>query len=320
MDLALIGFGNVGRAFARLIEWKRASFPFRITGIHTARHGTAIDPKGLAAEPLFGPPAVSVDEFLERAAAEAVIEITPLNPASGEPALSHIRAAFRRGMHVVTANKGPVAYAYAALREQARASGVQFRFESTVLDGAPVFNMVRNNLPGVAVLGFTGVLNSTTKIIVEAMAEGRPMEEGIELARRMGIAEADPSYDIDGWDSAVKAAALANVLMDARLTPRSIEPRGIGGLTPARVRELAQRGETVRIVSRGERTASGVRIRVLAEEMPQTDLLACVPGTSNLLLLETDLMGTVGTVSINPGVDQTAYGLFGDLVDIAREM
>ncbi len=314
MDLALIGFGNVGRAFARLIERKRAGFPFRIVGIHTARHGTALGPGGQ-----FGPAAASVECFLDQAKAEAAIEITPLNPMTGEPAIGHIRAAFARHMHVITANKGPIAHAYAALSEEARVAGVQFRFESTVMDGAPVFNMVRDHLRGVQVLGFTGVLNSTSKIVVEAMRDGMSMEEGIDAARRLGVTETDPSYDLDGWDSAAKTAALANVLMDARVTPQAIEPRGVGRLTPARVEELDRKGKTVRIVSRARRTAAGIRLRVRAEVLDKTDLLAAVPGTSNLILLETDLMGTVGTVSIQPAVEQTAYGLFSDLVDIARQ-
>ncbi len=319
MDVALIGYGNVGRAFARLLERKRSLFPFRITGIHTARHGTAVDPRGLAVEPAFGPAAPSVDAFLDAARAEVAIEITTLEPATGEPAISHIRAAFRRGMHVVTANKGPIAHAYAALAEEARCAGVMFRFESTCMDGAPVYNMLRNSLPGCIVLGFTGVLNSTTKIVVDAMAEGLTMDEGIARARAMGITEADASFDIDGWDSAAKTAALANVLMDARVTPQSIEPRGIGRLTPERVQELKAKRKTVRVVSRARRTRDGVRLRVRSEVLDDRDLLASVPGTSNLLLFHTDLMGTIGTVSIDPGIEQTAYGLLSDLVDIARE-
>jgi homoserine dehydrogenase len=319
MDLALIGYGNVGRAFARLLEKKRASYPFRIVGIHTARHGTAVSDKGLPLEPAFGPAAASVDDFLSRTRAEVAIEITTLNPMTGQPAISHIRAAIARGMHVVTANKGPIAHAYAELKELARCAGVQFRFESTVMDGAPVFSMARDHLPGVTVRGFAGVLNSTSKIVVEALREGKTIEEGIEIARRLGIAEADPWYDLDGWDSAAKAAALANVLLDARITQQEIEPRGIGRLTPERVAELDAKGKTVRIVSRGRRTAAGVKLRVRAEVLDKSDVLASVTGTSNLLLLETDLMGTVGTVSINPTVEQTAFGLFSDLVDIARQ-
>jgi homoserine dehydrogenase len=221
-------------------------------------------------------------------------------------------------MHVITANKGPIAHAYHALDEAARAAGVNFRFESTVMDGAPVYSLARNSLPGCRVLGFTGVLNSTTKIVVEAMRDGMSIEDGIRVAQRLGIAEADASYDIDGWDSAAKACALANVLMDARVTPQTVEPRGIGRLTPERVQELAARGKTIRVVSRAKRAREGVTLRVRAEVLPVTDLLAAVAGTSNLLLIHTDLMGTVGTVSINPGVEQTAYGLFSDLVDIAR--
>ena len=170
MNLALIGYGSVGKAFARLLEKKKAQYPFRIVAIHTARHGTAYDTHGLAVEPRFGPPAASVEEFLDRAQAEVVVEVTTLNPATGEPALSHIRAAFARGLHVVTANKGPIAHSYEDLRMEALRSGVQLRFESIVMDGAPVFNLVRETLPGIRVLGFHGVLNSTTKAVALGLA------------------------------------------------------------------------------------------------------------------------------------------------------
>jgi homoserine dehydrogenase len=318
MRLALIGYGNVGRAFARLLEKKHSTYPFRIVGIHTLRHGTAYRTQGLPLEPDFGPAAASIDEFLDRAKAEVAIELTSLNPATGEPASSHIRAAFARGMHAITANKGPIAHSYAALRDEALSAGAMFRFESTCMDGAPVFNMVRDHLPGVQILGFTGVLNSTSKIVIEAMRCGKSMEEGIREAQRMGIAETDASYDIDGWDSAAKTAALANVLMDARTTPLAVERRGIGRLTGADVQEMADKRKTVMLVSRAKRTQSGIKLRVRAEVMDETDILATAKGTSNLLVLHTDLMGTIGTVSISPTVDQTAYGVFSDLVDIAK--
>lgn len=319
MRVALIGFGNVGRAFSHLVERKRAAFPFRIVGTHT-RSGTAVDEAGLTAAPKFGPPLATIAEFLDRARPEVVCELTTLNPESGEPAISHIRAAFGRGCHVITANKGPIAHAYAGLREEARQAGVEFRFESTVMDGAPVFNNVRNNLPGVRILGFTGALNSTSKLVIAAMREGKSMEEGIREAQRLGVAEADAGYDIDGWDSAAKAAALANVLMNAGLTPQHVERRGIRQLTPERVRALAEKRKTVVLISRGRAAPHGIRLRVRAEVLDDADVLAAVSGTSNILLLHTDLMGTVGTVSISPGVEQTAYGVFSDLVDIARSL
>jgi homoserine dehydrogenase len=316
LKLALIGYGNVGQALAKLIRRKQSEFPFEITGIHTARHGTAVDAAGLSPTPVFGPTASSVAAFLEAARADIAVELTTLNPVTGQPAIDHIRAAFARGMHVVTANKGPIAHAYADLRDEAKRRGVILRFEATVMDGAPVFNQVRNNLPGVTVLGFTGVLNSTSKIVIETMEQGGSFEEGLDAARRMGIAEADASYDVEGWDSAAKTAALANVLMDARTNPQAIPTRGITRLTPDRIRSVNRDGKTVRLVSRAKRTERGISLRVRAEVLDKTDLLACVQGTSNLLLLHTDLMGTVGTVSLSPGVEQTAYGVFIDLVDV----
>jgi homoserine dehydrogenase len=320
VNLALIGFGNVGRAFARLLVSRRAAYPFRITGIHTATRGTAYDTQGLGADPQFGPKAVSVTAFLEKARAEVVIEITTLNPDTGEPAISHIREAMRHGAHVVTTNKGPIAHAYCELRDEARAAGVEFRFESTCMDGAPVFNLVRNNLPGVNLLGFTGVLNSTSKVALAAMRRGQTLEQGLDEARALGIAEADASYDIDGWDSSAKTAALANVLMDARVTPKDVDRRGIRDVTPEYVQALARDRKQLCLVSRAERRGSGLLLRTQPEVLEETDILAAIQGTSNLLLLHTDLMGTVGTVSIDPGVEQTAYGLFSDVIDIAKSL
>lgn len=320
MRLALIGYGSVGRAFARLLEEKRSAFPFRIVGAHTARHGTAVDPRGLPLEPQFGPPAASIEAFLDSVRADIAVEISTLNPETGEPATSHIRAAFDRGLHVVTANKGPIAFAYHELREEARRAGVEFRHESTTMDGTPVYNLVRNNLPGVVVLGFAGALNSTSKVILDMMRRGMTLEQGIAEAQRLGVAEADPWFDIDGWDSACKAAALANVLMDARITPQQVDRRGIGRLTPEKLSEMEGKGKTVALVSRGRRTKEGIKLRVRAEVLDQGDLLAAVSGTSNLLLIETDLMGQLGVFNLNPTPAQTAYGLFSDIVDIARSL
>ncbi len=310
----------MGRAFARLLETQRKVFPFRIVGIHTARHGSAFDQRGLPVEPTFGPQCGTIEEFLDRARPEMAVELTTLNPATGEPAISHIRAAFARSMHVVTANKGPIAHAYASLIEEARRAGVEFRFESTVMDGAPVFNLVRNNLPGCKIRGFTGVVNSTTNVVIEALRKGRTLAEGIEDAQKIGIAEADASYDIDGWDAAAKTAALANVLLNAKLTPLDVDRRGIGKLTPEKLAELKAQGKTIRLVTRARIVADAVKLRVRAEVLDETDILASVHGTSNLLLFDTDLMGTVGTVEISPGVEQTAYGVFSDLVDIAKTL
>ena len=188
------------------------------------------------------------------------------------------------------------------------------------MDGTPIFNQYRSNLPGIEVLGFTGVLNSTSKVVVGAMARGLSLAEGVKEAQAQGIGEADASFDLDGWDSAAKGAALANVLMDAHMRPQDVERTGVSGFSTAQIVDLAREEKTVLIVSRGERSGQGVRLQAKAEVVAQTDLLATARGTSNLLLMHTDLMGTVGTISINPGVEQTAYGLFSDLVDVAKSV
>jgi homoserine dehydrogenase len=320
LRIVLIGHGNVGKAFSRLLAQRRSVYPFRIVGVLT-RRGTAYNSRGLEADCELTSPAASVPDFLDHVKPDVVIEITTLNPESGEPALGHIRAALERHMHVITANKGPIAYAYADLCDLARRMQVELRFESTVMDGSPVFNMVRNNLPGAKILGFTGVVNSTSKVIVAAMERGLSMEEGIAEAQALGIAEADAWYDVDGWDSAAKAAALANVLMDARITPKDVRRSGLRDLPPNAIRERAQAGETTVLVSRAARAESGaLSISVTPESVAMCDLLGAARGTSNLLLLHTDVMGTLGIVSIDPGVEQTAYGLFSDLVDVARSV
>ncbi len=320
MRVALIGYGNVGKAFARLLDSKRTAYPFRIVAVHTARHGTAYNPKGIGLEPQWSEGATSIGEFLDGAQADVAIEITTLNPENGQPAISHIKAAFERRLHVITANKGPIAHAYADLATEARrkatwsfASSRQSwtaRRSSTI--SAQQFAGRRK------CLAFGGVLNSTSKVVLAAMKRGLSMEEGIREAQAMGVAEADPWYDLDGWDSAAKAAALANVLMDARTTPQQVDRRGLRDMDAAELRSIAQSGRAIQLLCSGERVDGSVRLHVYPEVLEAGDLLAAVAGTSNLLLIDTDLMGTIGTLSINPGVEQTAYGLFSDLVDVAK--
>lgn len=316
IKLAIVGYGSVARGLLRVLSEKFAEHPFLVTGIHR-RKGTAYGPFP-DGEPIFGPAASSTEEFLDRCGADVLVELTTLNPQDGEPAITHIRQALARKMHVVTANKGPVAFAYDALSREAREQGVRFLFESAVMDGSPVFNMVRHNLPGVVVSGFTGVLNSTTQIIIDAMECGASFADGVRHAQRLGIAEENYAFDTEGWDSAAKTAALANVLLDARVTPADVVREGIEGFSAERVRVLATQGQTVRLVSRGRRTDEGVFLQVRPEILSRQDILAAVGATSNLILFDTDRMGTLGMVSIFPKVEQTAYGVYIDLLELVR--
>ena len=163
-----------------------------------------------------------------RSPLRVLVETTTLTIADGQPAIGHIDAAIDAGCHVVTANKGPVAFAYRRLRAWPAGAGVSFLFEGVVMDGVPVFNLVRETMPGVTVRGFRGVVNSTTNHILTALESGEAFAPALARMQAEGIAEADASLDVDGWDAAAKAAALANVLMDGELTPHLVHRTGIG--------------------------------------------------------------------------------------------
>lgn len=334
LKLAFIGFGNVARAFARMLEERKSilsnefGLSWKTTAIATASHGCITSPSGIdlvkaverveqngnltelpqsiiAADPI---------AVIETCHADIAFETTPLNADDGEPAIAYIRRALARGIHVVTANKGPIAFAYSELRSLAAVRGVRFLFEGTVMDGTPVFNLAEYCLPGVRMLGFSGVLNSTTNLILTRMESGSSFEESLAEAQRLGIAEANADYDIDGWDAAVKAVALANVLMNADLRPADVVRKGIRAVTIEDLREAAASGMAVRLVARGERSGDLVKLSVKPEKVPLSSPAGSVRGTSNVLVLETDPMGEIAIVENNPGIEQTAYALFSDMI------
>src|SRR4051794_13981879 len=272
VDLALVGFGHVGRRFARLIEerrdWLSLDFDLdcRVVGIATRHHGavfrdSGLDAVGLAVQSEAGHPIVDAateasDSFdvLRRltgtdAPLKVLIETTTLDITAGQPAIDHVRAALQAGCHAVTANKGPAAFAYEELSALAADRERSFLFEGAVMDGIPIFNLVRETLPAVQITGFRGVVNSTTNHILTALEDGESFDSALERMQAAGVAEADPSLDVDGWDAAAKVAALANVFMRARTTPLAVDREGIGPAT-ARVAMAARaRGARVRLVA-----------------------------------------------------------------------
>lgn len=338
LRLAFLGFGNVARAFVRMITDRGTdlanAFDLRLntTAIATANHGcitategidvvkaaACVERGGNLAE-LIGTIAIPDPlTLIQCCNADILIETTLLNIEDGEPAVTHIRSALARGIHVITANKGPIAFAYTELKSLARAHGVRFRLEGTVMDGAPVFNLVELCLPGSRVLGFSGVLNSTTNLILTGMESGRSFEECLEEARRLGIAEANADYDIGGWDAAVKTVALANVLMSADARPADVVREGIAKIRTEDLESAAQLGMAVRLISRGRRIGKHTALSVAPERVPLSSALGSVRGTSNVLVLETDLMGEIAIVENDPGIQQTAYALLSDLLTIHK--
>ena len=335
--IALVGFGSVGRRFAERLAGpyaralRAAGVEPKITGIATARPGRAADARGLpvgrclaavrAGRSLatfhLGPALRSVTEFVRRAPADVIVEVTPLDPRRGQPAVTHIRAALLGGRHVVTANKGPLAFAYRSLQRLARRRGRLFLYEAAVMDGAPIFTMVERCLPGARVLGFRGTLNSTTSLVLTRIEQGATPSAAVREAQAMGIAEADPSHDLDGWDAAVKGCALASVLMGASIRPARVRRQGIRGLRASAVRGAAREGRHFRLVTRARRVKGAVRVSVGPEKLAASDPL-CGSGSDSALVLETDLMGEIAVLERGGTVEQTAYGLLSDLVTVAR--
>jgi homoserine dehydrogenase len=337
LRLALVGFGHVGRRFAELLTGRYGSVMRdhgvrpRVTGIATGRHGLAIDAGGLdlarclrlvrserSLDSLHrGPRPAAVGGFIARVPADVLIEVTTLDPKRGEPAVSHVRAALARGLHVVTANKGPVAFALQRLRALAARKRRLFLHEGAVMDGTPVFNLVTRCLPGARILGFRGTLNSTTNLVLSRMEEGVAAPAALQEAQGLGIAEADARNDLDGWDSAVKGCALANALLGAAVTPDRVRRRGIGGIAARDVGQALAKGTRLRLVVRGRRAGRQVRVTVGPERIPFGDPLSG-SGPDAALVLETDLMGEIGVFERGATVDQTAYALLSDLIEVAR--
>jgi homoserine dehydrogenase len=355
-DLVLVGFGNVARRFVRLLDERATELSTvdglepRVVAIATAHHGAARNMDGLdltraldlvergqPLTPLDTPPSsgrrlsaapvsgVEIIRDTARASRESgsarplvIVETTVLDIAAGQPAIDHVRAGLGEGAHVITANKGPVAFAYAELEAAARHAGRAFLFEGAVMDGIPIFNLVRETLPAVRISGFAGVVNSTTNFIITAMEGGREFSASLAEMQAAGIAEADASLDVDGWDAAAKASALANVLLGANITPRQVERTGIGHLTTDEVRQAVARGKRLKLVARGKRLEESVSVRVGLEEVPADHLFATLTGQQNGLTLQTDLLGEFAIVQLGGGLTQTAYALVTDLVAVAR--
>lgn len=336
--IALLGFGNVGQAFARLLERKRDvllkehEFSFTITGIATRQHGVVIDPQGIdlpyalqlvstnnnlgrcSKHPEISDPI----QFIHTCEADVLAENTPVNYMDGQPAVDFLRTGLLSGMHVITANKGPVVHAYQELTQLAKRVGRKFYFESAVMDGAPIFSLFRECLPASELLGFSGILNSTTNLILTRMESGESFEEAIAYAQSIGIAETDPAGDIDGWDASVKVAALVTVLMGMHLKPTQVERTGIRNISSEDIRQATSQGKRWKLVCIARRENQEIHARVCPALVGADSPLYGVNGTSSIITFETDVLPLLSIVEGNPGPETTAYGLLADLINLAR--
>ncbi len=341
-NLSLIGFGNVARSFVRLLERKRGllqsqyDITWSISGIATGRHGFAVNPDGLDTNkalelveskqsifPLSSFPVNNSLEVIQRSQADVMFENSPVDHHNGQPAMDHVRAALEAGQHVVTANKGTVVHGYRELTALARSKGRKFLFESTVLGGSPLFSVFRETFPLAELHSFKGILNATTNLILSRMENGETFEEAVKYCQSIGIAETDPSADVDGWDAAIKVAALVTVLMDVPLKPQDVERKGIREITPGMVEQAKAGGKRYKLVCSAEKVGDTVKARVAPELVDPSSPLYGIMNSSSGVTFRTDVLPDYSiTVTEREGMQggpvETAYGLFADFVSLAK--
>jgi homoserine dehydrogenase len=340
--IALIGFGNVARSLARLLVRKQEllkskyNVTFSFNGISTGSHGFAVNPYGLDIEkalelveskqsisPLSTVEVNSSMDVINNVQADVMFENSPVNTQTGQPALDHIRTALNLKMHAITANKGPVVHGYRELTKLAKSKGKTFRHESTVLGGAPVFSVMREAFPLAELISFKGIFNATTNMILSRMENGEAYEDAVKYCQSIGLAETDPTNDVDGWDAAIKVAALVTVLWDTPMTPQEVNPTGIRGITAEMIAKAKAEGKRYKLVCSAEKIGDKVEASVSPQLVDSTSPLYGMMNSSTGITFRTDVILDYSiTLSEKPGMQggplETAYGLFADFVNLVK--
>lgn len=331
--LALVGFGSVGQGLAQILryhsDWlaRRYGVALRIVALGTRGRGNLYDPQGLDPALLLEELARenhfhnleaatnrSILELLGSADADILVEASPTNLESAEPASSYIRVALGRGMHVVTANKGPIALNLSELRHLAADAGAYLGFEGTVMSGTPALRLAWSDLAGCEIIELSGIVNGTTNYILSQMEQGRAYDDALAEAQQLGYAEADPSGDVDGYDAAVKALILANIVMDADLQLADVERSGMSHISQEMVADAALAGERWKLLARVWRENDRVRASVAPIRLPQSHPLANVGGVTNAITFTTDLLGDVTLIGPGAGGVATGFALISDIL------
>jgi homoserine dehydrogenase len=329
---SFLGFGNVGRALARLLVAKSNDLrsiygiEWKITGVATRRMGWLSAANGFDVANLLSGNYDNVSthsgitDWLDASRPDVVFETTSLNPETGQPAIDYLRASLHFGAHTITANKGPIVYGYDELNELATKAGKRFLFESTVMDSAPVFSLFRETLPATRLRGFTGVMNSTTNVILEAMETGRSFEEGVKAAQELGVAETDPSHDVEGWDATMKLCAITRVILKSHLSPSAVKRQGIRDLTPSTLQRARSEGRPYKLVSRLRIAEDqSITASVMPEQIGISEPLGSIRGTSLGAHFELDMIPGLTVISHRPNLQSTAYGLLADCINALHQ-
>jgi homoserine dehydrogenase len=336
MRIILVGYGVIGKSvssiLARRYSEKVADYGFNPKIVAIADiDGAVVNPRGLSPEKLeairqrgfpisadseFGRPGMPALDVIESVEAEVVVEVTPVNIKTAEPALSHITKAFKTGKHVVTTNKGPLALAMPALTELAEYNNVCFRFSGTVGGGTPMLEFAKRCLAGDRILTIRGILNGTTNYILTEMSQNRvSFDQALASAQKLGYAEREPSMDVDGFDAACKVVILANWIMNKKITLRDVERTGVRDVSLQALDEASKRGNAVKLIG----AIDGGKPSVKPTEITKTSPL-CVSGVLNAVTFSCELAGEQTLVGRGAGGPETAGAVLRDLLAIRHNL
>ena len=339
--LALIGFGTVGQGLAEILRDRadelraKHGFEAQVVAISDSMKGSVYHPDGLALDALLTTvqETGSLDGYpdtpglvrgwdslttIRNSNADTVVEVAWTDLQTGEPAISHIRAAFETGKHVVTSNKGPAALAYRELKSLADAQNVHWGIEGTVMSGTPALRLARTALAGCRISEIRGILNGTTNFILTQMEAGATYADALAEAQRLGYAEADPTADVEGHDALGKLLILSAAVMDTPLSPKEVACQGITHLTSDEVKQAQAEGKRWKLIARLRRLGDRLEASVSPQAIPLTDPLAGVSGVTNAITYVTDLLGEVTLVGPGAGRRETGFALLADLLAIHR--
>lgn len=332
MNICIMGFGAVGKGVAKVVSIKKDELKkkyglnLKITGVSDSS-GAAISPDGLDPDllldvkekegrvskyPKYGVKNLTGLDFLEKVDYDCLVEVTPTNIDDGEPARSHMLKAFKDGKNVVTSNKGPLALNFRELTEAAVSNNVKFKYEASVGGAMPVINFAHDTLAGCEFESIYGILNGTTNYILSRMAkEGSAYEQTLKEAQEMGIAETDPTQDVEGLDAACKIVILANSILNKDVSLKDVDLNGISKINQESILLAKKEGYLIKLVAEASDNTLEVSPRLVKNGTPFS-----VDGTMNVATLITDLAEDVTVVGRGAGSIETASAILSDLINI----
>jgi len=344
IKIALIGCGTVGTGLLEILEAKseylknKFDFEPKVVAISDLHKGSILVPDGIDIGTMLAllKEGKRIDQYygegktaellnpldmIEKCEAQIIAELTYTDIKTGEPATGYIKKALRTGMHVVTSNKGPAALYYHELRKMADQNGLCFCIEGTVMSGTPVFSLVESGLAGNEIREVKGILNGTTNFILSKMEQDNmDYREALELAQKLGYAEADPTADVEGYDAVAKIVILSNVLLGGNIAPDDVRRQGITGLTREQILAARDQGFRYKLIAQAKKSAGGVEAAVSPQKLPLSDPLTGVMGAQNALTFDLDLMGKVTIQGAGAGKVETGYSILSDILAIHRQM